>query len=181
MKVLFENWKWNYRITSFQPPFNFLCAYGASTLLFYMQYNFWIQELAGSNLHTVRSIKSSYEAPKHYGFLNKDCSIVMEFFKVKRFQNRLDGNPSFQILELWCSDTKLLSRTALPRSFKVQLFLRRPQTFGVIFHLIWCLLSKCQIKWGITPNFCSLLIKAELYSGVVQSTALIWFAPLTHW
>ena len=56
MKVLFENWKWNYRITSFQPPFNFLCAYGASTLLFYMQYKLWTSELADSILHTVRSI-----------------------------------------------------------------------------------------------------------------------------
>ena len=42
---------------SFQPPFNFLCAYGASTyLLFYMQYKLWTSELADSILHTVRPI-----------------------------------------------------------------------------------------------------------------------------
>ena len=51
--------------------------------------------------------------------------------------------------------------------FSSSAFLRRPQKFGVITHLIWRLLSNRQIKWVITPNFCGLLRKAELY--------LAWF------
>ena len=31
--------------------------------------------------------------------------------------------------------------------------MRRPQKIGLIFHLICCLLSKCQIKWEILQIF----------------------------
>ena len=55
MKVLFENWKWNYRIISFQPPFNFLCAYGASTLLFYMQLDLRAHRLNTAHCTTYRN------------------------------------------------------------------------------------------------------------------------------
>ena len=41
-------------------------------------------------------------------------------------------------------------------------FLWRPQELKVVTYLIWHLLSKRQIKWVITPNFCSLLRKAQL-------------------
>ena len=35
--------------------------------------------------------------------------------------------------------------------------------FVVKFHMILRLLSKYQIKWKITPSFCGLLRKTELY------------------
>ena len=42
-------------------------------------------------------------------------------------------------------------------------FSEKATKVGVITYLIWRLLSKCQIKWVITPNFCGLIRKAELY------------------
>ena len=44
-------------------------------------------------------------------------------------------------------------------------FSKKATNFETISHLICCLLSKCQIKWKITPNFLGLLRKVELYSA----------------
>ena len=54
---------------------------------------------------------------------------------------------------------------------KVRLFWEGPK------NLIWRLLSKCQIKWVITPNFYALLRKAELYNSYDSQTCLnlFWF------
>ena len=79
--------------------------------------------------------------------------------------------------QLWAAKTKIITdiggklgknriRRFEVRSYEsssLAAFLRRPQKIGVVNHLIWRLLSTCQIKWVITPNFCGLLRKAELY------------------
>ena len=42
-------------------------------------------------------------------------------------------------------------------------FSKKATKFETIPHMIWCLLSKCQITWEIVSNFCGLFRMYELY------------------
>ena len=44
-------------------------------------------------------------------------------------------------------------------------FSKKTTKFETISHLIWRLISKCQIKWKIISNFCGLFRMSELYLG----------------
>ena len=46
-------------------------------------------------------------------------------------------------------------------------FSKKATNFELIFHLIWRLLSKCELKWKIVSNFCGLYRMSKLYQYVI--------------
>ena len=44
-------------------------------------------------------------------------------------------------------------------------FSKKTTKFEAIFHLLWRLLTKCQIKWEIVSNFCGLFRMSALYQS----------------
>ena len=52
-------------------------------------------------------------------------------------------------------------------------FTKKVADFETISHLIWSLLSKCQIKWEIVSNFCGLFIRNV--RTLCTFLASIWF------
>ena len=57
-------------------------------------------------------------------------------------------------------------------------FSKKATKFETISHMIWCLLSKCQIKWDIVSNFWDFLRMSELYIGRVDEL-FIYFLFIT--
>ena len=67
---------------------------------------------------------------------------------------------------------------AQPRSSLVKFrFSKKATKFETISHLIWRLLSKCQIKWEIISNFCGLFRMSELYADLYIA---LWNLKLQH-
>ena len=89
---------------------------------------------------------------------------------------------SKQLIHLWSTheeeSVRVLALMAVRKIIYKELFLsnfvkyrfsKKATKLGTISHMIWRLLSKCQIKWEMVSNFCGLFRMSELWISIFDS------------
>ena len=85
----------------------------------------------------------------------------------------------------WTKRWEILKNMNLLKISRIKFrFFKKATKFETISHMIWHLLSKCQIKWEIFSNFCDLCRMSELYQQFfLQILTKVYrvFSRKTYW
>ena len=92
--------------------------------------------------------------------LCKFCNFIFLDKIPRKFHKKEKCGVSFKFLEV----------SSVENTFKISIyyilkfsFFKKATKFETMFHLIWRLLRKCQIKWKMVSNCCGLFRMSELY------------------